>query len=131
AGPQTSTFVSSFAAARAGAIRASATTTSSALRISISFRGGPCSYTGRAGEVPIRSDGARPEGLQGLRRPRDLPDRARRGGRIRDRASVRRAVRDTADRGRPRHARLLADDGEGRDGGRRGSGGAGARPRAR
>ena len=53
--------------------------------------------------------------LQGLRRPRALPGRARRGGRVRDRPRVRRAVRAEADRRRPGHAPLLALDGGGAD----------------
>ena len=42
------------------------------------------------------------------------PSRARRGGRVRDRARVRRAVRAAADRGRARHAALVAVDGRAR-----------------
>ncbi len=59
----------------------------------------------------VASGRARPGGLQGVRRARALPERARRGGRVRDRARVRRAVRAAADRGRARHAALVADDG--------------------
>ena len=46
--------------------------------------------------------------------------RARRGGRVRDRPRLRRALRAPLDRGRTRHARLGAVDGGSGDGGRRG-----------
>ena len=57
------------------------------------------------------------------------PSRARRGGRVRDRAGVRRAVRAAADRGRARHAAVLADDGRGGHRGRRRRGRRRRRPR--
>ena len=47
----------------------------------------------RGRTLRIRWARARPEGLQGLRRPRPLRARARRGGRVRDRPRLRRAVR--------------------------------------
>ena len=64
---------------------------------------------------PVGSGGCSIRPLQGLRRPRDLPRRARRGGRLCDRARLRRAVRAAAGRGRARHAALLAGDGRGGD----------------
>ena len=54
-----------------------------------------------------------PRVVQGVRRTRDLPVGARRGGRLRDRARLRRAVRAAADRGRARRAALVAVDGRG------------------
>ena len=85
----------------------------------------------RTSRRPIASSRARPEGLQGIRRPRRLPGRARRGGRVRDRPGLRRALRAEADRGRARHARLLAVDGGRADRRRRRRGRRRARPRAR
>ena len=63
---------------------------------------------------------ARPEGLQGVRRPRRPSDRDRRGWRVPHRPRVRRGVRAALGRCRPRHAADGAGDGGGRD--RRGGG---------
>ena len=58
--------------------------------------------------LALASAGARPEGLQGVRRSRDLPRAARRGRRAGDRPRLRRGVRAEADRRRARHAGLVA-----------------------
>ena len=62
----------------------------------------------------IRRD-ARPEGVQGVRRPRDPSEGDRRGWRVQGRTRVRRALRGRHDRRRPRHAGQLAVDDRRRD----------------
>src|SRR5437016_7464647 len=71
----------------------------------------PLSTSGYAAAHTISDDRvqfrARPQGLQGVRRTRPLSDRARRGGRPRDRPGLRGALRAAQDRRRARHAGLL------------------------
>ena len=77
-----------------------------------------------------RPSRARPEVFKAYDVRGLYPDGARRGRRVRDRARVRRAVRAAADRGRSRHAPVVAVDGRGGDRGCRGRRRRRARPRA-
>ena len=93
---------------------------------------GGCNFLGRARSPPgarrrgrsSRGSCAAPNSIGFVLEPKVFqaydvrgiyPSRARRGGRLRDRPGVRRAVRAEADRGRPRHAARLAVDGGGAD----------------
>ena len=86
-----------------------------------------CRATPQGAAVRFRR--ARPQGVQGVRRPRPLRAGARRRGRLRDRPRLRRGVPAAPDRRRPRHARVVPVHGPGGHRGRRRRRGRRPRPR--